>query len=448
MSRQLELPQLNRGEAPTVERSEEAPTATQGDERSGTSGLLELVLERQNLQAALKRVRKNKGGPGIDGMTVEELPDYLRAHWPALREHLLSGAYRPSLVKQQLIPKGNGEMRKLGIPTVLDRFIQQAILQVLQPIFDPGFSEHSYGFRPRRRAHDAVVQAQRYVQEGRRIVVDVDLEQFFDRVNHDVLMGRLAKRIGDRRVLRLIRRYLEAGILALGIATERHEGTPQGGPLSPLLANVLLDEVDKELERRGHAFVRYADDCNVYVRSRRAGERVMGLLRRLYANLRLRVNESKSAIDLAANRKLLGYSFWFGPGSTVKRRVAKKALATMKERVRDITKRSGGRSIKQVAAELRSYLLGWKEYFRLADTRGVFEDLDKWIRHRLRAIHLKHWKRGTTIFRELRARGLPRDDAAKVARNARRWWRNSGLLINKAFPISYFDQLGVPRLAS
>ena len=448
MARQLELPQLNRGEAPTVERSEEVPTATDGDERSGTSGLLELVLSRQNLQAALKRVRKNKGSPGIDGMTVDELPAHLKAHWPELREHLLSGAYRPSMVKQQLIPKGNGEMRKLGIPTVVDRFIQQALLQALQPIFDPGFSEYSYGFRPRRRAHDAVVQAQRYVQEGRRIVVDVDLEQFFDRVNHDVLMGRLAKKIGDRRVLRLIRRYLEAGILAQGITTERHEGTPQGGPLSPLLANVLLDEVDKELEKRGHAFVRYADDCNVYVRSRRAGERVMELLRQLYTNLRLRVNESKSAVDLATNRKLLGYSFWFGPKSTVKRRVAKKALAKMKDRVRDITKRSGGRSIKQVATELRSYLLGWKEYFRLADTPGVFSHLDQWIRHRLRAIHLKHWKRGTTIYRELRARGLPRDEARTVASNGRRWWRNSGMLINKAFPIRYFDQLGIPRLAA
>jgi group II intron reverse transcriptase/maturase len=331
---------------------------------------------------------------------------------------------------------------------VLDRFIQQALLQVLQPIFDPGFSEHSYGFRPRRRAHDAVVQAQRYVQEGRRIVVDVDLEQFFDRVNHDVLMGRLAKKISDRRVLRLIRRYLEAGILALGIATERHEGTPQGGPLSPLLANVLLDEVDKELERRGHTFVRYADDCNVYVRSKRAGERVMRLLQRLYTQLRLRINESKSTVDRATNRKLLGYSFWTGPGRTVKRRVAKKALVAMKERVRDITKRSGGRSMKQVASELRSYLTGWKEYFRLADTPGTFEDLDQWIRHRLRAIHLKHWKRGTTIFRELRARGLSVDKAAKVAYFGRRWWRNSGMLINIAFPISYFDQLGIPRLAS
>jgi len=409
---------------------------------------MELVLERQNLQAALKRVRKNKGSPGIDGMTVDELPDHLRAHWSELREHLLSGTYRPSMVKQQLIPKGNGEMRKLGIPTVLDRFIQQALLQVLQPMFDPGFSEHSYGFRPRRRAHDAVVQAQRYVQEGRRIVVDVDLEQFFDRVNHDVLMGRLAKRIGDRRVLGLIRRYLEAGMLAQGIATERHEGTPQGGPLSPLLANVLLDEVDKELEKRGHAFVRYADDCNVYVRSKRAGERVMGLLRRLYAGLKLRINESKSAIDLAANRKLLGYSFWMGPGRTVKRRVAKKALVTMKERVRLLTRRTSGRSIEQTAATLRSYLVGWKEYFRLADTPRIFAELDEWIRHRLRAIHLKHWKRGTTIFRELRARGISARGAAKVASNGRRWWHNSAMLVNVAFPISYFDQLGIPRLAS
>jgi len=272
MSRQLELPLASRGEAPRVERSEEAPTATQGNERSGTGGLLELMLRRENLQAALKRVRKNKGSPGIDGMTVDALPDHLRAHWSELREHLLSGAYRPSMVKEQLIPKSNGGMRKLGIPTVLDRFIQQALLQVLQPIFDPTFSERSYGFRPGRRAHDAVVQAQRFIQEGRRIVVDVDLEQFFDRVNHDVLMGKLAKRIGDRRVLRLVRRYLEAGMLANGVATERHEGTPQGGPLSPLLANVLLDEVDKELEKRGHSFVRYADDCNVYVQSRRAGE--------------------------------------------------------------------------------------------------------------------------------------------------------------------------------
>ena len=357
MSRQLELPLAGRGEAPRGKRSEEEPTATHGNERSGASDLMERVVSRPNLQAALKRVRKNKGSPGIDGMTVEELPGYLRTRWPALRDQMLAGAYQPSPVKEQLIPKSGGGMRKLGIPTVLDRFIQQAILQVLQPMFDPDFSEHSHGFRPGRRAHDAVREAQRYIQAGRKWVVDIDLKQFFDRVNHDVLMGKLAKRIGDRRILRLIRRYLEAGIMASGVVVERYEGTPQGGPLSPLLANVLLDEVDKELEKRGHAFVRYADDCNVYVQSRLAGERVMSTLRRQYAKLQLCVNESKSAIDLAWNRKILGYSFWVAPGRAVKMRASKKALGAMKERVRHITKRTGGRSMQQVAAALRSFLV-------------------------------------------------------------------------------------------
>ena len=448
MSKQLELALAGRGEAPRGKRSEEEPTATHGDERSGASDLMERVVSRPNLQAALKRVRKNKGSPGIDGMTVEELPGYLRTHWPALRDQMLAGAYQPSPVKEQLIPKSGGGMRKLGIPTVLDRFIQQALLQVLQPMFDPGFSEHSHGFRPRRRAHDAVREAQKYIQAGCKWVVDVDLEQFFDRVNHDVLMGKLAKRIGDRRIQGLIRRYLEAGMMASGVTVERYEGTPQGGPLSPLLANVLLDEVDKELEKRGHAFVRYADDCNVYVQSRRAGERVMSTLRRLYAKLRLRINEEKSAIDYAWNRKLLGYSFWVAAGRTVKLRVSKKALGTMKDRVRIITRRTGGRSIQQVAATLRSFLVGWKEYFRLAETPQVFGDLDKWIRHRLRAIHLKHWKRGKVIFRELRVRGLSVDASARVAGNARRWWKNSSMAIHIAFPVSYFDELGIPRLAA
>jgi RNA-directed DNA polymerase len=448
MSRQLELALESRGEAPRVKRSEEALTATHVNERSGASDLLERACERANLKAALKRVRKNKGSPGIDGMTVDELPEHLRRHWPALREQLLAGRYQPSPVRQQLIPKASGGMRKLGIPTVLDRFIQQALLQVLQPMFDPSFSQHSHGFRPGRRAHDAIVEAQRYIQDGRKWVVDVDLEQFFDHVNHDVLMGRLDKRIGDRRVLGLIRRYLQAGIMVCGLATERHEGTPQGGPLSPLLANVLLDEVDKELEKRGHTFVRYADDCNVYVRSKRAGERVMQLLRRLYARLRLRINEDKSAVDLAWNRKILGYSFWVAPGRTIKRRVASKPLATMKQTIRIITKRSVGRSVGQVCERLRQYLLGWKHYFGLADTPRIFADLDEWIRHRLRALHLKHWKRGTTIYRELRARGLSEHAVAKVAANGRRWWKNSGKLINVAFPIRYFDQLGVPRLAA
>jgi RNA-directed DNA polymerase len=448
MPRQLELAFPGKGEARLGERSEEASTAASGNERSGASGLMGAVLEAANLRTALKRVRQNKGGPGIDGMTVDDLPDYLREEWPRLREELFSETYRPSPVKRRTIQKSGGGTRDLGIPTVFDRFIQQALLQVLQPQFDPSFSEHSYGFRPKRRAHDAIVAAQRYVQEGRRIVVDVDLEKFFDRVNHDVLMGRLAKRIGDGCVLRLIRRYLEAGLMSDGVVTERHEGTPQGGPLSPLLANVLLDEVDKELERRGHAFARYADDCNVYVRSRRAGERVLRLLRRLFAGLRLRINESKSAVDAARTRKILGYSFWIGPGRTVMRRVANKALATMKDRVREITRRSGGRSIERVVKDLRSYLTGWKEYFRLADTPGVFRELDEWIRHRLRAIHLKHWIRGRTTYRELRARGATHDVAAQVAANTRRWWRNSAKYLHMVLTIRYFDQSGLPRLAT
>src|SRR5215208_1845973 len=355
---QLVLPLDGRGEAPRCERSGEASTAASGNERPGTDRLMEEVVQRGNAKAALKRVRQNKGSPGVDGMTGDELPEYLAEHWEEIREQLVAGTYRPRPVKRQEIPKSGGGMRELGIPTALDRFVQQAILQVLQPRFDPTFSEHSHGFRPGRRAHDAVREAQRYIQAGRKWVVDVDLEQFFDRVNHDVLLGRLAKRTDDRGVLGLIRRYLDAGILANGVVMERHEGTPQGGPLSPLLANVLLDEVDKELEKRGHAFVRYADDCNVYVRSRRAGEDVMGLLRRLYERLRLRINESKSAIDLARTRKILGYSFWIAKGGEVKRRVASKALTAMKERVRRITKRTRGRSIGEVAGDLRSYLIG------------------------------------------------------------------------------------------
>jgi len=426
--------------------SEEARPAGHDTGCLGASDLLERVLSRPNLQAALKRVRQNKGSPGIDGMSVEDLPDYLRENWVVLREQLLAGSYQPRAVRRHEIPKSGGGVRELGIPTVLDRFIQQALLQVLQPLIDPSFSRYSYGFRPGRRAHDAVRAAQAYMQGGRRWVVDVDLEKFFDRVNHDVLMSRLAVRIADRRVLGLIRRYLEAGVMAHGAVMERHEGTPQGGPLSPLLANVLLDEVDQELGRRGHAFVRYADDCNVYVRSRRAGERVMELLRRLYGKLRLKINESKSAVAFVRGRKLLGYTFWFAPEGRVKPAVAAKALRTMKERVRRITRRSGGRSIEQVAEELRGYLLGWREYFRLADTPRTFGELDQWLRHRLRALHLKHWRRGPVIYRELRARGLSQHQAAQVACCSRRWWRNSAYGINRAFPIRYFDQLGVPRL--
>ena len=446
-SRQLELPFEEWGEAPLRGRSVEATTAKKGSGHLGSADLMETVVSRPNLLSALKRVRKNKGSPGIDGMTVGVLPAFLRVNWLWIREELLAGTYQPAAIKRVEIPKSGGGVRELGIPTALDRFIQQALLQVLQPAFDPSFSEHSYGFRPGRSAHAAVKAARAHVQSGRRYVVDMDLEKFFDRVNHDVLMGRLARRIEDRRVLGLIRRYLETGVMVQGVLMDRHEGTPQGGPLSPLLANVLLDEVDKELERRGHAFVRYADDNNVYVRSRRAGERVMELLRRLYARLRLRVNEAKSAVDLARNRKILGYTFWYTQGGTVtKLKVAGKALEMMKDRVRQITRRTRGRSIEQMVADLRNYLPGWRAYFSLSETPGVFGDLDQWIRHRLRAIHLRQWRRGKTVFRELRRRDASVRLAATVAKNTRRWWKNSAMDLNVVLPNRYFDQLGVPRL--
>jgi RNA-directed DNA polymerase len=448
MTMQMELPLEGRGEAPRAERSGEAMPAAQGNERSGSGDLMERVVGRDNLRAALKRVRKNKGSPGIDGRTVDELPAYLHEEWERIRAELLDGSYRPSAVKRQEIPKSGGGVRQLGIPTVLDRFIQQAILQVLQPIFDPTFSEYSYGFRPGRRAHDAVCQAQRYVQSGCRWVVDVDLEKFFDRVNHDVLMSRLAQRIEDRRLLRVIRRYLEAGVMADGVVVERHEGTPQGGPLSPLLANVLLDEVDRMLEASGHAFVRYADDCNVYVQSKRAGERVLERLRKLYAKLKLKVNEEKSTVARVWKRKFLGYSFWVAPGKFVKRRVSLKALEDFKERVRQITRRNGGRSLEKVVGELGTYLRGWKAYFRLADTPKVFRELDEWIARRLRMVQFKQWKRGTTMYRELRRRGVSDRIARSAAAWSGSWWRiaRHGAL-HIALPTKYLTGLGLPKLA-
>jgi RNA-directed DNA polymerase len=444
---QLELPLDFAGEAREANGSGEVFAARRENERSGTGSLMEEVVERTNLKAALKRVKQNKGGPGIDAMTVGELPDYLRREWERIRGEILSGTYQPQAVKRQTIPKVGGGERELGIPTVLDRFIQQALLQVLQPRFDPGFSDHSYGFRPKRRAHQAIERAQSYVQEGRRVVTDVDLAKFFDRANHDIVMERVSRKIADKRVLGLIRRYLKAGVMVSGVVVERHEGTPQGGPLSPLLANVLLDEVDKELEKRGHAFVRYADDLNVYVRSKRAGQRVYEGLKKLFGELRLVINEEKSAVDLAVKRDFLGYSFWVAPGRRIKRRVARKALGAMKKRVREITNRNGGRSLSAVAKELRAYLVGWREYFKQAETPGIFENLDGWIRHRLRCLQLKQWKRGTTVYRELRARGAPHDVASRVAANTRRWWHTSAKQLNLALPNRFFDELGVPRLA-
>ena len=410
-------------------------------------GLLAAALARENLQRAWKRVRANKGAAGIDGLDIDQTATWLRTAWSGIREQLVAGTYRPRPVRRVTIPKPDGGERVLGIPTVTDRLIQQALLQVLQPILDPTFSDHSYGFRPGRRAHDAVLAAQSHVQSGRRIVVDVDLEAFFDRVNHDILIDRLGKRIADAGMLRLIRAYLTSGIMDHGVVRERYRGTPQGGPLSPLLANVLLDEVDKELERRGHCFVRYADDANVYVRSRKAGDRVMALLRRLYGKLRLTINETKSAVASVFGRKFLGFTFWVAPGGVVKRKVAAKPLQTFKRRIRRLTRRSGGRSLQQVVERLRAYVLGWKAYFRLAQTPGVFKDLDRWMRHRLRAIQLKQWKRGKTIYRELMALGAKPNVARRVAANSRRWWRNSGKLLNAVLTLDWSDKLGLPRLA-
>ena len=445
---QMELPLEERGEAPTAARSGEVVSTTQGNERFGLGDLLlEQIVERGNLFRALKRVQQNKGSAGVDGRTVADLTDDLREHWPMIREQLLAGRYQPSAVKRVEIPKPGGGVRMLGIPTVLDRFIQQAVLQVLQPRIDPTFSESSYGFRPGRRAHDAVCQAQRYVASGRRWVVDVDLEKFFDRVNHDVLMGLLHQRITDPRLLTLIRRYLNAGILADGVVTDRHEGTPQGGPLSPLLANVLLDVVDKKLEQRGHRFVRYADDCNIYVQSKRAGERVMQTLITLYAKLQLRINVEKSAVAPARARQFLGYSFWYATGGNVKRRVAPKAMAKLKERIREITSRNGGRSLTKVVGELRSYLTGWKAYFRLADTPGVFTDVDKWLHRRLRMLMLKQWKRGRTMYRELQRRGVGGAALGIASKFGRSWWHVAAhKALHIAFPTAYFMSLGVPRL--
>jgi len=345
------------------------------------------------------------------------------------------------------IPKPDGGERELGIPTVTDRLIQQALLQVLQPILDPTFSEHSDGFRPGRRAQDAVLAAQAYVQSGLRVVVDVDLSKFFDRGNHDILIDRLRKRIDDTGMIWLVRSYLNSGIMDGGVIQSRDEGTPQGGLLSPLLANVMLDEVDKELEQRGHRFARYADDANVYVRSVRAGERVMALLRRCYAKLHLAVNESKSAVASVFGRKFLGYSLWVGAGREVKRKVADKALETYKQRIRELTRRSGGRSMADVVERLRSYMLGWKGYFQLAQTPKVWRKLDVWLLHRLRAIQLKHWKRGSTIYRELLKLGATPSVAKQVAGNNRSWWRNSDRLLETVMTIGYFDRLGVPRLS-
>ncbi len=445
MSAKAERAGVARGEALRDPASDETQGTTHETEGTG-SGLLLEALTRQNLLKAMKRVKANKGAAGIDGMDIDQTVEYLKHHWSRIRSELLAGTYRPSPVRRVVIPKPDGGERELGIPTVVDRLIQQALLQVLQPLIDPTFSEHSHGFRPARRAHDAVLAAQSFVQSGKKVVVDVDLEKFFDRVNHDILIDRLSKRIHDAGVIRLVRAYLSGGIMVNGVVLEREEGTPQGGPLSPLLANIMLDEVDKELERRGYSFARYADDCNVYVGSRKSGERVMALLKRLYAKLHLRVNESKSAVASAYDRKFLGYSFWAAKGKAVKLRVADKAQKAYKQRVRQLTRRIGGKGMVEVALKLKQYVNGWKAYFKLADTPRVWRELDEWMRHRLRAMQLKQWKQGRTMYRELTKLGAPQGVAERVAANSRCWWRNSDGLIKTVLTIQYFDKLGAPRL--
>jgi len=408
---------------------------------------MKAALARENLQAAWKRVKANKGAAGVDGLDIEQTARLLKTRWPQIRQELLAGTYRPAPVRRVMIPKPDGSQRELGIPTVVDRLIQQALLQVLQPLIDPSFSEHSYGFRPGRRAHDAVKAARAFVGAGKRVVVDVDLAKFFDRVNHDILIDRLGKRIDEAAVIRLTRAYLNAGIMDGGVRIERERATPQGGPLSPLLANVLLDEVDKALEARGYSFARYADDANVYVGSKKAGLRVMAWLRKLYGKLGLQINEAKSAVGSAFGRKFLGYALRPDKGGEVKCAVAAKPLADFKARIRQLTSRSGGRSLQQVVERLRPYLLGWKAYFSLARTPTIWRELDEWLRHRLRALQLKQWKRGTTMYRELLSLGASATTANRVAANSRRWWRNSGKALNSVLTISWFDKMGLPRLS-
>lgn len=424
---------------PVAMRNPESPTRT--------DSLMEEVCQRDNLWKALTRVRANKGAPGVDGMTVRELPKYLKRHWPKIREQLLTGTYRPQAVKRVEIPKPDGGVRKLGIPTVLDRFIQQAVQQVLGARWDRTFSEQSYGFRPGRSAHQAVAQAQAYIAEGCGFTVDMDLEKFFDRVNHDILMGRIAKRVEDKRMLKLIRAFLNAGVMENGLVSPSEEGTPQGGPLSPLLSNLLLDDLDKELEQRGLRFVRYADDCNIYVRSRRAGERVMqSITRFLTDKLKLKVNESKSGVARPARRKFLGFSFT--SGKQPKRRIAPKTLLRFKKRIRELTKRNRGVSLEQMVQQLRRYLIGWRGYFGFCQTPSVLRDLDSWIRRRLRCFQWKQWKRGKTRFAELRKRGVGKDLAAQTAGSSRGLWHISrSPALSFALPGAYFDSLGLPHLS-
>lgn len=406
---------------------------------------MEEVCDRENVVRAWQRVRDNKGAPGVDGMSIDDAVGYLREHWPGIRSQLLEGTYRPQPVRRVEIPKPDGGVRKLGVPCVVDRLIQQALLQVLQRQWDSTFSEHSYGFRPLRSAHQAVAQAQTYVAEGFRVVVDLDLEKFFDRVNHDLLMARVATRVADKRVLKLIRAFLNAGVMEDGLVRPVEEGTPQGGPLSPLLSNLMLDDLDKELTRRGLRFCRYADDCNIYVRSRRAGERVMASVSRFLTDkLRLKVNETKSAVAAPEERKFLGFSI-ANDGS--ERRIAPMALEKVKMRVREYTRRTRGQSLEQIVELLRPYLIGWRSYFGFCQTPIVLTRLEAWIRRRLRMYLWRQWKTRQNRFKELRRRGVSKFHAAVAAASPTGFWRMSGhVTVQSALRNHVFDALGLPRL--
>jgi RNA-directed DNA polymerase len=443
----LALVSKGRGEAPVHGHQGTEPFMAKPAPESPACAeqLMEEVCDRGNLERAWNRVRSNKGGPGVDGMTIEEAKGYLREHWPDIRSQLLKGTYQPQPVKRVEIPKPAGGIRKLGVPCVVDRLIQQALLQVLQKRWDPTFSPHSYGFRPGRSAHQAVAQAQRYIAEGYNVVVDLDLEKFFDRVNHDGLMARVAARVSDKRVRKLIRAFLEAGVMEGGLVSPVEEGTPQGGPLSPLLSNLVLDNLDKELERRSHRFCRYADDCNIYVRSRRAGERVMASVSRfLTKKLRLKVNEAKSAVAQPEERKFLGFSI-SNDGS--ERCIAPKALEKFKVQIRDITRRTRGISLPQLVKELAPYLVGWRGYFGFCQTPRVLTNLEAWIRRRLRLYLWRQWQNGPNRFQQLRRRGVPKFHAAVAAGSPTGFWPMSGHpAVQQALRNPYFHGLGLPRL--
>lgn len=409
--------------------------------------LMEAVVEKENMVAAMARVRSNRGAPGVDGMTVDELEMHLRTAWPVIKWELLHGGYQPSPVRGVEIPKPGGKgVRQLGIPTVVDRLVQQALHQVLEPLFDPDFSARSYGFRPGRSAHQAVVQAREYVSEGRRWVVDIDLEKFFDRVNHDILMERVSRKVRDKRVLVLIRRYLQSGLMRDGVTKNRSEGTPQGGPLSPLLSNILLDDLDKELERRGHAFCRYADDCNIYVRTEKAGERVMrSLTRYLSETLRLRVNPEKSAVGRPWERKFLGYRMTVEKSPRL--RVSDESVKRFKAGLRRRMRRGRGMSLSSFILYLKPFLRGWLNYYRLNEVRRTFERLDEWLRRRLRLLLWRRWRKPKTIVKNLMQRGLDKARSLLCAGNGRGpWWNSGASHMNQAFPKKYFDELGLTSL--